>query len=292
VSVAPPDPVVRDVRGSDLAVGLTVALAVLVGSAVTLETARLRGRTDAPPIDPGLGVPISIRPILDAPTPRGDGDARPGRAVVPEHWARAPRPSDDAAAVPSAEASPAAPSPRAAPSPPGATASRPASRSPSAPGALPSLTDPGAEADPEVAPDPDGPGAPSSGTPGASASDDPEPGGAGGGAADGVLAARAIEAYRDRLSRWLSSRFTVTGSGLSRAALLKHRVRAIVRVGADGTVESFEVIPSGNDAFDRGAREALESVRGEPLPTPPDHYPSSRQRELKVTFVCRESQCD
>ena len=98
--------------------------------------------------------------------------------------------------------------------------------------------------------------------------------------------------YRDRLARWLAARFSVRGSGLSREQLRRQRVRAILRIAEDGTVADFEVIDSGNAAFDQGARAALESVRGLPLPIPPDHYPTAIPREIHVSFVCKESQCD
>ena len=103
---------------------------------------------------------------------------------------------------------------------------------------------------------------------------------------------RAVALYRDRLARWLAARFSVRGSGLSREQLRRQRVRAILRIAEDGTVADFEVIDSGNAAFDQGARAALESVRGLPLPIPPDHYPTAIPREIHVSFVCKESQCD
>jgi hypothetical protein len=258
-----------------VALGVVVALGVLVLAGAALEVARLRLRADLPPIDPGLGIPIAVKPLLDAPQARRGRSAHRRTAVVPQSWARAPRrPSPDVSA--------------SMQSPTPGERSESALQPPSDPSSLPSIDDPDEDATGDT-----GTGDPQE--PGPGETGDTDAGGTGGdpeGDPEGELAANAVALYRDRLSRWLSARFRVSGSGLSREELRRTRARAVLRIGIDGTVVGYEVIPSGNAAFDEGARAALESVRGEPVPTPPDHYPGALQSEIKVTFVCKESQCD
>jgi hypothetical protein len=116
------------------------------------------------------------------------------------------------------------------------------------------------------------------------------------GVADGTetdpLKARAVDLYRARIVAWFSGRFRVKGSGLAEDALLQYRVSATVDIGADRTVGSFSLIPSGNAAFDAAARSALESTRGQSLPPPPENYPDIVQSRIHLTFVCKEHRCD
>ncbi|MCA9653384.1 MAG: TonB C-terminal domain-containing protein [Myxococcales bacterium] len=294
----------RDLRPSDLLLGLGVAAAVLGLAGFTLDVARLRHRVDLPPVDPGLGVPIAVRPILDLPS-AGSAGGGGGTAMVPASWARAPAVGSGTGAGPEAVVAEAA-----AGGAPGGAARRHGGRSSALGSALPSVE--------ELGEDPSEPGPGQGEGVGAEGADDAPmvggasgdgseaggaggDGGAGGGAGEGdgpggdgedPRAARAVALYRDRLARWLAARFSVRGSGLSREQLRRQRVRAILRIAEDGTVADFEVIDSGNAAFDQGARAALESVRGLPLPIPPDHYPTAIPREIHVSFVCKESQCD
>src|SRR5262249_45160256 len=100
------------------------------------------------------------------------------------------------------------------------------------------------------------------------------------GHADGVregtevdpLKARAVDLYRPKSAAWFSSRFRVSGSGLSQAELVKIRSSASVSLGPDRTVAGFTLVPSGNAAFDAAARATLEGARGQAIPPPPENY--------------------
>jgi hypothetical protein len=116
------------------------------------------------------------------------------------------------------------------------------------------------------------------------------------GAPDGTetdpLKARAVDVYRARLIAWFSSRFRVSGSGLSPDELTRYKVSASVQLSSDRRIESFTIDPSGSAAFDAAARTALEGARGQELPPPPESYPDIVQRTIRLTFVCRSNRCD
>jgi hypothetical protein len=106
------------------------------------------------------------------------------------------------------------------------------------------------------------------------------------------LKARAISLYRARLISWFSSRFRVSGSGLSPEELGRYRVGATVQLSNDRVVKGYHLVPSGNSAFDAAARATLEGSMGQQLPPPPENYPEAVQNQISVTFVCRPSTCD
>jgi hypothetical protein len=129
---------------------------------------------------------------------------------------------------------------------------------------------------------------------------DPASGEAGPGSPEGApegtetdpLKARAVDLYRARLIAWFSSRFRVSGSGLSPDELTRYKVSATVHLSSERQIESFSIDTSGNAAFDAAARAALEGARGQALPPPPESYPDIVQRTIRLTFVCRSDQCD
>src|SRR5262249_44909705 len=116
------------------------------------------------------------------------------------------------------------------------------------------------------------------------------------GSADGTetdpLKARAVDLYRARIVGWFSSRFRVTGSGLSEEELLRYRVGATVEITSGRTVGGYTLTPSRNAAFHAAARAALDSAKGQNLPPPPDNYPDIVQSRIHLTFVCKEHRCD
>jgi hypothetical protein len=105
------------------------------------------------------------------------------------------------------------------------------------------------------------------------------------------LAARAVAAYRQRLQRWLSLHFFVTDSGLSREALAGAKIRATLEIDDDRIVVGHSLAPGGHPALRAAAQRALERVRGQPVPEPPQHYPGPLQRSISVTFTCTEETC-
>ena len=106
------------------------------------------------------------------------------------------------------------------------------------------------------------------------------------------LAARALAAYRQRLQRWLSAHFFVTGSGLSRDVLRKAKIRATIVIDEDRIVVDHSIASGGHPALEAAARRALERVMGQPVPEPPEHYPGPLQRSISVTFTCTEETCN
>lgn len=255
----------EDVRPSDLAIAAAVAIIALTATTLALEIAHLRRRADAPIIDPGIGRPIRVKPVLDVPAGAAGGAA--GEAALPPEWARpepAPEPPPNAVAPIDA---PKTPPRRRKPHPHDPKTPTPPSDGPPPP-----------EGEPTT-----GEAEPTSG-----GSDTEGEGGAGG----DPLGARAIAAYRERLIRWLSARFQVRGSGLPRSDLEKYKVKVEIEVSEGGIVMDYSILAADHPAFEEAAKAALEAVKGEPVPPPPEYYPGALQRRLRVTFVCTESTCD
>jgi len=250
-----------DVRPSDLAIAAAVALVALTATTLAISVAHLRRRADAPIIDPGIGVPIRVKPVLDVPA--GSSAGGRGEASLPPEWARPdppPEASADAVAPPDA---PRVPRRR-----------RPRPSDPKAPSQVEPGEAPAGEATTGAG---EGPGGETE---------------AGDGPVGDPLGARAIAAYRERLIRWLSVRFQVRGSGLSQSDLARHRARVEIEVSEAGIVTHYTILGADHPAFEEAARAALEAVQGELVPPPPEFYPGALQRRLRVTFVCTESTCD
>lgn len=208
-----------DVRPSDVALAVIVAMLTLTVMYIVLEVARLQQRAAPPVVD--TRIPIRVKPVLDVPPPALAGAPAPPTPAVP------PEPTPE----------------------------------------------PGPPAEPtEPVSDGEGEGPPSRGR-------DP-------------LGDKAIAAYRERLIRWLSARFEVRGSGLTRAQLETMRAKAQIDISEDARVVGYTIVSADHPAFDAAARAALDAVKGEPVPPPPEFYPGALQRRIKVTFVCMESTCD
>lgn len=246
-----------DLRRDDLAIAVAVAIATLLFASLALGFAR--AQADTPIIDVGIGVPIRVKPVLDV-AASGVSAGGKGEAALPVEWAR-PEPPPET--VPSVTPEP-QPQPR--------------------------RRKPNTKNSPAVEPPP-GPEPPVG---------DATTGGAGeGGETEGEgipggdpLGARAIAAYRQRLIGWLAARFEVRGSGLTRDELEKMRARAQIEISEDGVVLDYTILSADHPTFEAAARVALDAVKGEPVPPPPDYYPGALQRRIKVTFVCTESTCD
>jgi outer membrane biosynthesis protein TonB len=303
-----------DVRRSDLLLALGVATAVFAGSLAALQHARLAHQSQVAAIDPGVAIPIAVRPVVDLPA----GDARAGRGdaeAIPRAWQRQvpvepPPPSLlDAAWPASSEPNP-LPNPAIAPTQPTKPTLDPTpadSPTPPDPEATDAPAPDPAEVEEPVEPESEGealdqpPVADESSSAGESdrEGDGVGPGedgegefGAGGeGAADPLLA-RAIAFYRARLVAWFSARFRVSGSGLTPKELAKHRVRVKIEVGEDLRIVDYKILSSDHPAFEAAARSMLDKLRGETLPPPPENYPGAVQRQLTVTFTCAEDTCD
>ncbi|WP_437877099.1 TonB C-terminal domain-containing protein [Sorangium sp. So ce513] len=264
-----------DFRPRDIAIAIAVAVAVQAGAAVAISMADLSATAAAPEIDKGPSVPVKVIPVLDMDTPLLKLGGKRDRMKLPDRWVRqAPKPRVEQKAFVSPTAGKTEkdiPPPEikvadagTAPPPPDAEVAK--------------------QVDIELPPQTDA---------GEVANVDQE------GHADGVkegtetdpLKARAVDLYLARIASWFSSRFRVSGSGLPPEELTKHRPRAVI-VLSDGQMVSYTLTPSGNPVFDAAAQATLEGAKGQALPPPPENYPDLGQKQVSVTFVCRENTCD
>lgn len=263
-----------DVRPSDVALAVIVAMLTLTVMYIVVEVARLQRRAAPPVVD--TRIPIRVKPVLDVPPPALAG------APAPPTPAEPPPPEPPPPEPPLPEPPPEPPPPELTtpsdkplrkPKPEATKPPETAKPPEPSPPATPATPEPGPPAEPtEPVSDGEGEGPPSRGR-------DP-------------LGDKAIAAYRDRLIRWLSARFEVRGSGLTRAQLETFRARAQIDISEDARVVGYTIVSADHPAFDAAARAALDAVKGEPVPPPPEFYPGALQRRIKVTFVCTESTCD
>jgi hypothetical protein len=264
-----------DHRPHEVALALLVALGVQVGATLALRAAALQHMADIREIDPGMEVPIRVRPVVDIDSPLLKLGGKAVKYKLPDQWivpTPVQRVERRAFASPKADKSPEATPPEdvrmadagTEPPPPDAAVAKQVDTEVTTP------TDAGyANLPVEGSPD---------GVPEGTETD--------------PLKARAISLYRARLIGWFSSRFRVSGSGLSPEELGKVRVGASVQLSNDRVVTGYHVVPSGNSAFDAAARATLEGTIGQQLPPPPENYPEAVQNQISLTFVCRPSTCD
>ncbi|MBI4700994.1 MAG: TonB C-terminal domain-containing protein [Deltaproteobacteria bacterium] len=264
-----------DHRPGEVLLALGLALAVQAGAALALQAARLDAQADAREIDPGIAVPIQVRPVVDLDSPLLKLGGKKVRFKLPDRWLRqepVQRVERRAFASTTAEDAPDAAPPRelalaeAGAEPPGPDA------------ALAKQVDTEMVGNPDAAP--------------ANVDTEGHPDGVPEGTETDPLKARAVSLYRARLIAWFSSRFRVSGSGMSQEELQKYKVGAVVSIDRSRMVVGYSISPSGNSVFDSAARAALESAKGQQLPPPPENYPDAVQNTISLTFVCRASTCD
>lgn len=266
----------EDFRASEVALSVLIALAVLVGAGFAVRVAALDRPAAVREIDRGTAIPVRIVPVLDLDAPLLKLGGKRDAARLPDRWARpTPKARVEQKSFVSTKAGKTeqdAPPPevkRAEAKTPPPRPEAEITKVVDAP--IPQVVDAGPPANVDQA-----------------------------GHADGVkegtetdpLKARAVDVYRAKIAGWFSSRFRVSGSGLSSEELHRYRVSATVEVGADRSVTGYTIVPSGNAAFDAAAHAALEGSRGQSLPPPPENYPDVVQSRLNITFVCRENRCD
>ncbi|WP_437531737.1 TonB C-terminal domain-containing protein [Sorangium sp. So ce726] len=264
-----------DFRPRDIALALAVALAVQAGAAVAVSLADLAVPAAAPEIDKGPSVPVKVVPVLDMDTPLLKLGGKRDKMKLPDRWVRQtpkPRVEQKAFVSPSAgktEADIPPPEVKIAdagtpPPPPDAEIAK--------------------QVDTELDPKTDA-------APAANVDQEGHEDGVKEGTETDPLKARAVDLYLARIAGWFSSRFRVNGSGLPPEELTKHKPRAVI-VLSDGQMVSYTLTPSGNPAFDAAAQATLEAAKGQSLPPPPENYPNLGQKQVSVTFVCRETTCD
>jgi hypothetical protein len=76
-----------DVRPSDLAIAVILAATVLIGSGLALAHAR-KHEPSLRDIDPGLGIPIAVRPVADLSSAGSGTSSADKQPVVPRAWRR------------------------------------------------------------------------------------------------------------------------------------------------------------------------------------------------------------
>jgi hypothetical protein len=265
-----------DFRPSELAVALFFAFAALTGAAFALSASALDRPAAVSEIDRGHAFPVKVVPVLDLDSPLLKLGGQRDRLKLPDRWVKqAPKPRVEQKSFVSAKA--------------GKTEK-------DAPPRDVKMADAGTKPPP-----PDAEIAKQVDTPLTTVVDAGPPANVDQiGHADGVkegtetdpLKGRAVDLYRSKIAAWFSGRFRVSGSGMPKEELLKHRVSASVTVAPDHTVTGYNLTPSGNAAFDAAARAALESAKGQQIPPPPENYPDVVQSQINVTFVCRENRCD
>jgi outer membrane biosynthesis protein TonB len=263
-------------RGHEIAIAAAVALAVQAGAALALRSADLSRPAAAPDIEKGIAVPVKVIPVLDLDSPLLKLGGRRDPTKLPDRWVRqAPKVRAEQNAFVTTKAGQTEadiPSPEikvadagTEPPPPDAEITKEVDL------ALNQEIDAGPPANVDVEGHQDG-------------------------VAEGTetdpLKARAVDLYRARIIGWFSSRFRVSGSGLSPEDLAKHRVGATVTLSDDRRVTSYSITPSGNAAFDAAAVKTLEAAKGDTIPPPPENYPDVVQHQIRLTFVCREDRCD
>jgi hypothetical protein len=264
-----------DFTPSDLAVAVIVAISVQFGAAVAISKANLAAQAAAPEIEKGTSVPVRVIPVLDMDAPLLKLGGKRNKLKLPDRWVRqAPKPRVEEKAF----VSPKAGKTEQDIPPPEMKVADAGTEVP------PPDAEVAKQVDTEIPPEIDA---------GEAANVDQE--GHQDGVAEGTetdpLKARAVDLYLARIAGWFSSRFRVSGSGLPAEELTKHKPRAVI-VLAGGKMVSYTLTPSGNAAFDAAARATLEGARGQSLPPPPENYPDLGEKQVSVTFVCRETTCD
>jgi len=265
-----------DFRPHEYAIAALVSLAVTAGAGLALKSAALDRPAAAPEIDKGTSVPVRVIPVLDMDTPLLKLGGKRDKMKLPDRWVRQkPKPRVAEKAFVSSKAGK---EEKDIPPPDVKIAD-----------AGTPVTPPDADIVKEV--DTPIPEVPDAGPP-ANVDQEGHEDGVKEGTETDPLKARAVDLYRNKIAGWFSSRFRVSGSGLSQDELVKYRVGAMVQISGDRTVSSYSITPSGNAAFDAAAKAALDGAKGQSLPPPPENYPDILQSQIQLTFRCRENQCD
>ena len=308
-----------DLRRGDVVLGVLVAALVVGASGAGVVS---QGPSNLAWIGP-REVVVPIQPVFEAPAHDVSIPASPhaaSTAALPPDlavtdaaapaWSSSEAVSDGEASFSSAGPALATVPPRPADAPPAASELPPRPRGGIK--ALPRLSSPHAPL-PGVASEPGfgpgGPGvAPGPADPEDSPSDpyayvDPrledtgaDPGAPGliGGAPPTVdpAAERALAIFRQRLQRWISVHFVVSGAGLSARERDGASVRAVLVLDGERTLVDYTVEAGGHPALRAAAEGALQILLGSRAPEPPEHYPGPVQRTIHVTFRCTEATCD
>jgi len=105
------------------------------------------------------------------------------------------------------------------------------------------------------------------------------------------LKARAVDLYKAKLVNWFKQGFVTPVDEVDCATLNGLRGSVTAEIGADGTVTSYTLVPSGNAIFDERIRRAMEARVGQTVPPPPPNYPDLLERAVHPTFQGKNDKC-
>ena len=119
------------------------------------------------------------------------------------------------------------------------------------------------------------------------------------GAVDGVeegtekdpLKARAVDLYRVRLINWFKTGFAPPLDQIDCAVLKDLKVAVHATVAPDGTVQSYDLVSSGNPVFDARVRSVMDTRVGQKVPPPPQNYPDILDAVVHPTFQGKNEKC-
>jgi outer membrane biosynthesis protein TonB len=120
------------------------------------------------------------------------------------------------------------------------------------------------------------------------------------GAVDGVeegtekdpLKARAVDLYRVKLTNWFKQGFSPPLDQIDCAVLKDLRVAVHAQVAPDGTVQSYELVSSGNPVFDARVKQVMDFRVGQKVPPPPPNYPDILDAVVHPTFQGKNEKCN
>ncbi|MBW2528362.1 MAG: energy transducer TonB [Deltaproteobacteria bacterium] len=265
----------RGVLGSDfqpheLILAAIVALVVQVGAGVAIRFAGLHNLAAAPDIDPGMAVPIRVKPMIDLESPLLKLGGKKVKYKLPDQWVRqAPVKRVERKAFPSTKADKSVDA-----IPPDEVELADAGAEPPEPDAAVAL-----EVDEENVEDSDaGP---------SNVDTEGSPDGVPEGTETDPLKARAANLYHSRIRSFLTAPFRPHCSNLSKEDFVGCVPSASVQLSSDGVVQSFSFNPCGKSSVDGAAKAALGSIVGQPIPPPPENYPDIRPNSFNVSYVCK-----
>jgi hypothetical protein len=119
------------------------------------------------------------------------------------------------------------------------------------------------------------------------------------GAVDGVeegtekdpLKARAVDLYRVKLINWFRQGFAPPLDQIDCAALKELRVAVHAQVAADGSVQGYDLVSSGNILFDERVKAVMDARVGQKVPPPPPNYPDILDAVVHPTFQGKNEKC-
>lgn len=268
---APPQGVLgSDYLPHEVIIAVVLALVIQIGAGVAIHIAGLTAMADTRDIDPGVAVPIRVKPVVDTESPLLKLGGKKVKYKLPDRWLRQKpikRVKRRAFVSTKAEDTEEA-------IPPDDLELADAGTEPPAPDAAVAKevdvedieeTDAGeANVDTEGSPD---------GVPEGTETD--------------PLKARAANLYHGRILAFLTAPFRSHCASLDKDEIAGCVPSASVQLSSDGTVQSYSFNPCGKASIDNAARAALGSIQGQQIPPPPENYPDIRPNSFSVSYVCK-----